>query len=272
MQFKAIATFLTLLCTTALAQQPTTFTDPRDNKTYKTAKIGKQVWLAENLNYEAKGSKCNGEGGQFIEIGDTNVDYKFIPLSNSEIQANCNKYGRLYNWAMAMVLPDSCNSNYCASYVKEKHKGICPSGWHIPSKTDWDKLIYYVADNTGTGRYSNNTAGKYLKATNSWNEYFPCVTYYFYDGGSRRECEKVKRSGNGTDDYGFAALAGGSGIPTGYFYAFGYSGVWWSASEGDTEYCYSRNAYFSGMYNYDESVIRNCDPKIRLYSVRCLQD
>jgi uncharacterized protein (TIGR02145 family) len=120
-------------------------------KTYNTIVVGTQTWLAENLNYDADGSKC---------------------YNNQEI--NCDKYGRLYDWSTAMGFAAACNSSSCSEQIETPHQGICPDGWHIPSNADWNELYHY-ADGTLDGstnlssNYDSPTAGKYLKATSGWN-------------------------------------------------------------------------------------------------------
>ena len=190
---------------------------------FRTVTIGTQTWAAENLNCDVEGSKC----------------YNNDP-------ANCAKYGRLYDWATAMALSSSssCNSSTnCASQIKTKHRGICPSGWHIPSDADWEILIDYV------GGYK--TAGTKLKATSGWDNDFG-----------------TGRPGNGTDDYGFSALPGGYySYSGGTFLGGGDDGSWWSADDDDdnsfyTSYCDMQYEFMGLLY-----TIRSY-----LLSVRCLQD
>jgi uncharacterized protein (TIGR02145 family) len=169
------------------------FTDARDGKKYKTVKIGEQTWMAENLNYKASKSKC----------------YK-----NSEF--NCKKYGRLYDWDIAMK--------------------VCPLGWHLPSKDEWE-----ILSNSVDG---NKTDGKHLKSASGWNE-----------------------NGNGQDSFGFSALPGGFGYFNGRFNYAGYTGYWWSGSEYDSDSVY-------GLYiNCDGNDTNwNSSDKDHLLSVRCIKD
>jgi len=166
--------------------------------------------MAENLNYDVEGSKC----------------YRNDP-------ENCKKYGRLYNWATAMALQTSCNSSECANQIQPKHRGICTSGWHLPSDAEWKVLTDYVG----------GSAGDKLKAR-GWNSY-----------------------DNATDDYGFSALPGGFGFPDGSFDNVGDYGYWWSTTERNSDYAYNRDMYY--VYS---SVSRNDIIKSRLFSVRCVKD
>jgi uncharacterized protein (TIGR02145 family) len=139
---KAIA-LLIAFSTATLAQEKGTFTDPRDKKKYKTVKIGEQVWMAENLNYNAPGSKCYGEGSDALVYRSGTSGVVRATLPKTEIQANCTKYGKLYDWETAMK--------------------ACPKGWYLPRNRDWDKLFSSVGD--------KNTAGKHLKAKSGWYKY-----------------------------------------------------------------------------------------------------
>ena len=193
---------------------------PYEGQTYKTVVIGTQTWMAENLNYVVEGSKC----------------YDNDP-------ANCNTYGSLYDWATAMSLPSSCNFSSCSDQINNPHRGICPSGWHIPSDAEWTTLANFVVDFVGFN------AGTKLKARSGWNDYY-------------------EASGNGTDEFGFSALPGGVGDSGGYFYDVGYYGYWWSATEYDAYNAYGRGMYYDNDYVFSYSFYG----KSGLFSVRCLQD
>ncbi|MDR0517789.1 MAG: hypothetical protein LBH25_12165 [Fibromonadaceae bacterium] len=159
------------------------------DETYETVVIGTQTWFKRNLSY-------NPNTG-------TSACY------NNE-ESNCSTYGRLYDWSTAMGLASSCNSTSCSGQVSAKHRGICPSGWHIPSNEDWDKLMRYVDGSTGTSSpYNSPTAGRYLKAASGWNSYSGIVNL---------------------DSYGFSALPGGYGAYSRYM-RYDNEGAYWSDND-----------------------------------------
>jgi uncharacterized protein (TIGR02145 family) len=131
----------------------------------------------------------------------------------------CKTYGRLYDWAAAM--------------------DICPEGWHLPSKAEWDILSDFV-----DGRYdirgdiTTNLNGKHLKATSGWNGLL--------------------------DTYGFTAL------PSRSDHLVGGIGGWWSASEYDNG-LRAYDIYMASNYEYSYWDDDD-DRKNILLSVRCVQD
>ncbi|MDR3000407.1 MAG: hypothetical protein LBU89_03995 [Fibromonadaceae bacterium] len=197
------------LCGTTSYDPLTHFCDVRGvGKTYKWVKIGEQTWMAENLNFDASGSKCGGADG----------------LLKEEDTENCDTYGRLYNWNTAM------NNAASSTATPSGVRGVCPEGWHLPSNAEWDALYRFADGTSGTDSpYDSPTAGKVLKSKDGWYDCGPSGSGKLY------LCE---------DTYGFSALPGGNGSG-GYFYDAGIYGTWWSATQTGVSNAYRRGMNYN---------------------------
>ena len=111
-------------------------TDARNDRTYRTVKIGKQTWMAENLNLEMKGAYC--------------YDYD---------SRKCDEYGRFYDWPTAVGRVDCNYKDTCG--VAPVVQGVCPDGWHLPSLEEWDALFEFVG--------GDFVAGAKLRSINGWS-------------------------------------------------------------------------------------------------------
>ncbi len=171
------------------------FTDPRDKNVYKTVKIGKQRWLANNLNLATQNSHCYQDNNE-----------------------NCERYGRLYMWDEAMK--------------------VCPSGWHLPSRAEFDTLV--------------SIAGSAVALRSM-----------------RREGDEDWHSQlgdfGGTDDFGFTMLPAGAALYDGqerryYWKNLHTIGYFWSSTEIDYE-----------VIGY-ENMTWGYRSKKHYFSVRCVMD
>ena len=217
-----------------------TMTDSRDGQTYRTVKIGTQTWMAENLNYAYTGVPYNYSGNT---SDSTSWCYKNEP-------ENCAKYGRLYTWAAAMdsVGTWTTNGKGCG-YGSECSptgtiRGICPEGWHLPDTTEWNTLFSAVGG-VQDEDYACwwHGAGTALKSTSGW-----------------------KKSGNGTDAFGFSALPAGGRYSGGSYSNEGIYADFWSSTERN-----SNDAYRMHL-GYDDDADLYCSYKHYGRSVRCLKD
>jgi len=125
-------------------------------------------------------------------------------------------------------------TKYGRLYTWYAAKKVCPMGWHLPNYEEWQTLVDYVG--------GDDVAGKKLKAKSGW-------AYV----------------GNGTDDYGWSALPGGSRNFDDTFYTAGYYGFWWTSEEHS-----DGSAYRRSMYCYHDNLDVVTDDKNTGLSVRCI--
>ena len=114
--------------------------DKRDGKKYKTVTIGKQVWMAQNLNYSDSVKTPSLKGKSWCYDDD---------------EKNCEVTGRYYIWGAAIDSvklatdkenPQICGRNALCDINFDESviiQGICPDGWRLPNVNDAHELFTY---------------------------------------------------------------------------------------------------------------------------------
>lgn len=199
-----------------------------DGYTYDLVAIGDQCWFAENLRTEhyANGDAIPGQltdsqwdsttSGAVTVYGEgTSV----VSGGSYDEESNLIDYGRLYNW-----------------YAVDDARGLCPSGWHVPTDGEYTELTGFLG--------GSSIAGTQMKSSPSDNP-----------------------SWDGTNTSGFSALAGGYLNYLGYFANEGDYGCFWSSSPDGAA------AWGRILVSGNPAVLRVGNQSLRFgYSVRCVRD
>lgn len=178
---------MTLLMLTITISMSAQITDTRDNKQYDTVTIGTQTWMAQNLNYGTMGVE------------------KFC---YNNLESNCTLYGGLYNWDKAM-----------ANNPMEAAHGLCPAGWHMPTKAEVTILYDYLGGIMECG-YALKKEGKV------WEPYL--------------------KTSPSTNSSGFTATFTGTRWSTGAYKYINSAGIYWTSSSEPQH----NSAYYFGVLYY----------------------
>ena len=157
---------------------------------YPIVVIGNQVWMAENMRCNKYDTKSSRAGTILPTEGSSMQDsYYNIPTIpsfgayvNRLSDEQKEKVGYLYTWSAATAIVYNKD-------VPEKCQGICPNGWHVPTKDEWNVLKNYIINSD-----KRQSDSKSLKMVYGW-----C-----YDGSSTTSNDRCNTSGE--DIYGFNVI------------------------------------------------------------------
>jgi uncharacterized protein (TIGR02145 family) len=170
---------------------PASLTDA-DGNVYSMVVIGTQCWMAENLETTKykNGSPIDYPGAD-NNGWQNNTSGAYGWYGNDNYWKD--SYGALYNWHAVM------NSN-----------GLCPSGWHVPTRDEWTVLIDFLG-----GEYA---AGGKMKSTRTDPDPHP---------------RWDSPNSGATNESNWSGLPGGYREHNGDFAELGLTGIWWTSTEID---------------------------------------
>ena len=212
-----------------------------DGNTYQTVQIGQQCWMKENLR------TTHYADGTEIPLGttqSTTVAYHYILQEYNNHVPIC---GYLYNWPAVMHGANSADTN--PSGVQ----GICPTGWHLPSRAEFEQLRNYVSSQPqywcgGDSTFIAKALAHHIQCSSNYTNNSCHVTYN-------------QVANNAT---GFSAFIGGY-----YYGSVGYGfALFWSATKENYPYLLHLDLNSNDVKLYSFSVFSmDCG-----LSVRCLRD
>ena len=233
---------------TTLGPCPSSVTD-FDGNSYNTVSIGTQCWTSANLRVrryndgtQIRFDNSGGSGGTssstWVSAG-TYGAHTIYNHDSTSTTGNLAIYGYLYNWYAAAGIITSGGS---------VTKNICPSGWHVPSETEWSTLVQYL-DNSASAMnvgIQSNTAGGYMKSTTGWNS----------------------PNTGANNSSGFSALPGGWRSSGSAYELKGNVANFWSSTNNPASF----DAYGLQVGASTAEVIRDDFNRSTGLSIRCLKD
>jgi uncharacterized protein (TIGR02145 family) len=210
-----------------------------DGNNYKVVKIDNKFWMTENLRVT---HYPNGDAIPFVTSNSAwaalqanNTDDAMCYHSNNP--NNAETHGGLYTYAAAIA--DNWGRDN-SDVNGDGGQGICPEGWHLVTKNEWEELETYVSNDGHSG-----VEGIALKATTGW-----------------------EKDGNGTDNYGFSAISWGiRDRSEGTFVEPGWHGYWWCSTGGERDL-----ADIFNLSNNQDIVEIASQNKSYGFSVRCMKN
>jgi len=196
-----------------------------DGNLYHTVQIGNQCWIQSNL----KTSRYrNGDSIPMNLMGNLGsfATGSYYIYNNDSL--NNYFFGKLYN-----------------HYAVTDSRGLCPTGWKVPSDTDWTVL----SNNFGGDTMSSAS----LRATDTLPTPFGWASPNL----------------GATNNSGFTALPGGHINMNGLSGQLNLWGFWWTSTTTTSFNAWYRIMHheFIHLYRYDQNIGRTA-----CFSVRCIKE
>ncbi len=195
-----------------------------DGNVYTVVEIGAQCWMGENLKVERYRDGASIPTGLSNSAWNATTSGAFSVYNN--VAANKATYGLLYNW-----------------YAVDDSRGLCPTGWHVPTDAEWTELTDFLGGASVAGGQMKTT-GTLSADTGLWES----------------------PNGAATNSSGFSGLPGGGRNSFSGYFNQGFYGFWWSSSDPFPPFAVNRNLqYVGGLAGQNE------ESKQDGFSVRCLE-